>query len=153
LDDEDDGATPLLSRPRRWLRIAKFLASMAAIGITMALAWDYSGLRAAYGDLGWLPLSSLSSQGASKPQPEDQIVRVTRELEALKKGVSDLSAGVQQIAVSNAALQTGQQELRQRISALPASSNWYSDPTALQLRFAIPHRPAPASAPRAAPPE
>jgi len=96
---------------------------------------------------GQLCLGFRASRG--KPQPEDQLARIAQELEGLKKSISDLS--MQQLAASNAALQVGQQELRQRISSLPASSHWYSDPAALRLRFALPQKPpAPTPAARAA---
>jgi len=151
---QDDEAAPPVSRPRSRLRGARFVAVMAAIGAGLALAWHFSGLRAAQGNLAWPSLSSLSLQGPSRPEPEDRFARIAGELEALKKSVSELSAGVQQIAASNAALQASQQELRQRILMPPASSHWYSDPAALRLQFALPQRPAAVAAtPRAAPPE
>jgi len=167
-DDDEDAAwqdeaivPPPASKLRTLLRMAGFVITMVSIGAGMAVAWEYSGLRSASANLAWPEFPSLSASApaaapapapvASKPQPDDQFARVTHELEGLKQNVAALSGAMQQLAAINAALQAGQQELRQRISSLPASSHWYSDHAALRLRFAIAHKPpAPAPAARAA---
>jgi hypothetical protein len=164
-DDEDAAwqdetiVPPPVSKLRTLLRMAGFVITMVGIGSGMAVAWEYSGLRMASANLAWPEFPSLSASApaappapaaaASKPQPDDQLARVTHELEGLKQNVAALTGAMQQLAATNAALQAGQQELRQRISSLPASSYWYSDHAALRLRFAIQHKP-PAPAARAA---
>jgi hypothetical protein len=151
--DEDIPHLPR-GRIRGLVRSTSFAVCMVVIGSSLAMAWEYSGLRAASASLAWPDIASVWAPGPSQPQPEDQLARLVRELETLKKGVSELSVGMQQLAASNAALQAGQHELRQRLSSLPPNSHWYSDPVALRLRFSLPHRPAtPAPTARAAAPE
>ena len=148
---QDIPASRARQRPR-WLRLGAFVLSMVAIGTGLALVWHYSGLRRWSGELAWPAFAAAAPKSAS--QPEEQLARIVRELDALKKSISDFGAGQQQITASIAALQAGQQELRQRISSIQAGSHWYSDPAALKLRFAIRQKPAAvASAPRAATPD
>ena len=138
-----------------WLRASGFVLGSIAAGVALALAWHYSGLRERAGDLSWSStLAASPAQGASKPEAEDQLARILRELDALKKSVSDLSTGQQQIRGTVAALQASQQDLRQRISSAQAGSHWHSDVAALRLRFAIQQKPVTVgSAPRAPAPE
>ena len=138
-----------------WLRASGFVLGSIAAGAVLALAWHYSGLRERAGDLSWSStLAASPAQGASKPGAEDQLARILRELDALKKSVSDLSTGQQQIRGTVAALQASQQDLRQRISSAQAGSHWHSDVAALRLRFAIQPKPVTVgSAPRAPAPE
>jgi hypothetical protein len=137
-----------------WLRASGFVLGSIAAGAVLALAWHHSGLRERAGDLSWPTLAASPAQGASKPGAEDQLAHILRELDALKKSVSDLSTGQQQIRGTVAALQASQQDLRQRISSAQAGSHWHSDVAALRLRFAIQPKPVTVgSIPRAPAPE
>jgi hypothetical protein len=111
---------------------------MILIGVGLALAWDYSGLRGEAVDLSQ-PAAAAQQQSATppKPEPDARLARLLDELDALKKSISELKAGMQQLAAADAALQAGQQELRQRMAAGPASAYWYSDLAALQMRFVV----------------
>jgi hypothetical protein len=156
-DDEDatwQDEEPLPPPPSRFQSLRQmtaFVIAMMAIGAVSALAWEYSGLRAASAGLAWPAFASVPAVPvAGKPQPEEQLAGIARELGDLKKSVGELTKAMQQLAASNGALQAGQQELRQRISTLPASSHWYSDTAALRLRFATPQPKPPAPAARAA---
>jgi hypothetical protein len=152
-DQEENPKSKADVSPAR-LRASGFVLGSIAIGVALALAWHYSGLRERAGDLSWPTLAASPAQGASKRGAEDQLARILRELDALKKSVNDLSTGQQQIRGTVAALQASQQDLRQRISTAPAGSHWHSDVAALRLQFAIQQKPVTVgSAPRAPAPE
>lgn len=153
-NDEEESPVSKADVSPAWLRASGFVLGSIAAGAVLALAWHHSGLRERAGDLSWPTLAASPAQGASKPGAEDQLARILRELDALKKSVGDLSTGQHQIRGTVAALQASQQDLRQRISSAQAGSHWHSDVAALRLRFAIQQKPVTVgSAPRAPAPE
>ena len=153
-NDEEENPESKADVSPAWLRASGFVLGSIAAGAMLALTWHHSGLRERAGDLSWPILAASPAQGASKAEAEDQLARILRELDALKKSVTDLSTGQQQIKGTVAALQASQQELRQRISTAQAGSHWHSDVAALRLQFAIQQKPVTVgSAPRAPAPE
>ena len=119
---------------RRFLPSIRFLSSMAALGIVLALGWRYSGVEKwAIGAL-QPTTASQTATGSAASAPESDMARSKRELEALKKTVGELAAANQEMAAKIAALQAGQQDLRQRPSGPPLTP-WYSDLTTMKYRM------------------
>jgi hypothetical protein len=132
-DEEDEEETVESSGIRRFLPSLRFASSMAALGIVLALGWRYSGAEQ------WAIGALHPATGSAASDPENDLARSKRELEALKKTVGELTAANQEMAAKIAALQAGQQELRQRPSGPPLTP-WYSDLTAMKYRMVSENR-------------
>jgi hypothetical protein len=125
-----------ICRPRA-LPSVRLLAVTAALGVALALMWRSTGILP--GQF-WPAAPEPAPQSASNPTTEERFSQLAQEPAALKKSISELASAQQQSIAGIAALQAGQQELRQRTSV--AYSYWYSEPA---LRFAT--RPAPSVSP------
>jgi hypothetical protein len=144
--DEELRSPPLRQRPA-WLRFGVFLAGMSLIGASLAFGFDHSGLRAHAAAWSWPAAVPQFGTSPPKPQADDRLTSALAEIGALHRSVSELNAKVQQLATTNAALQTGEQELRQRMASPRANAYWYSDPAALGLRFVAHQRRLAAASP------
>jgi hypothetical protein len=97
---------------------------MLAVGVGLAFGWRYSGLEQwAYSPAGSTAQAAQGVQGAATP--ESELSRVGREVDALKKRISELAAANQQLTANIAALQAGQQDLRQRTPNVLANG-WHA---------------------------
>jgi hypothetical protein len=133
---------------RRFLPSMRFLSGMATLGVVLALGWRYSGVEKwAIGAL-QPAAASQAATGTAAPAPESELVRTTRELDALKKTVGELAAANQQMAAKIAALQASQQELLQRPAGPPLTS-WSSGPATMKYRIVADPRPTGSITPRA----
>ena len=133
---------------RRFLPSLPFLSGMAALGIVLALGWRYSGVEKWAINALQPAAASQAATAASAPAPESELARTTRELDALKKTVGELSAANQQMAAKIAALQASQQELLLRPSGPPLTS-WSSGPATMKYRIVADPRTTGSIAPRA----
>ena len=88
---------------------------MAVFGLVLALGC-YAGSRKLFGDS--TPSASPSPSAAISQPVEGELARSLREIEALKKALSEQSGTNQQMAASIAALRSDQQELRQQMTAI-----------------------------------
>ena len=138
-DEEEEEETVESSGVRRFLPSLRFVSGMAALGVVLALGWRYSGAEQwAIGAL-QPTATSQTATGSAASAPESDLAKSKRELEALKKTVGELAAANQEMAAKIAALQAGQQELRQRPSGPPLTP-WYSDLTAMKYRMVSENR-------------
>jgi hypothetical protein len=144
----DDGAEydelPAENEGRGWLRLGGFVVGMAAIGASMAVLWHYFSLQRLPS---WSAAIAWTTPKASEPANDGHLVRLMRELEALKQSFGALDSAQQQMRGAIATLQADQQELRRR-TAPATAAYWYSNPAALSLQVPVaPRRTAAAVAP------
>jgi hypothetical protein len=140
-------------------RIAALWLGMAVLGVVLALVWRSVGAQLWSDTQEWLsfaaPSSSSASSAALSPSPnsaplspsassliEEQLGRIARDLDALKKNIDELRAAQQQNVTNVTSLHAAQQELQRRLSSFQ-SPRWYSDLAPLT------HPPAPAKKPAA----
>jgi hypothetical protein len=132
--DQDSG------RNRRLFPSGVFLLSMAALGVTLALIWrNVDGYRWSNVQL-WPTFSAQPAQSTSNSELEQQIARLVQEVDALKKNVSELGAGQQQIAARIASLQASQRAVY-----------WYGSPVDLMYPLAAAQRPGSLAPPKQSP--
>jgi uncharacterized protein HemX len=110
----------------RLLPSAWALLAMTVLGVVAALFWRNFDPQLLDARL-WSDPSTQPSRVAGDPGSADQLGHLTREVDALKKDISELGVAQQQIIANIAALQA-HQEL-QRKSSFQAS--WYSGPATL----------------------
>ena len=133
LDEEFSGANKQVApkpeyRPRRRRRrYVWFLLLSALLAVTSAVIWPNNALQL------WSFAQLLPSPSAEQTaiRSDAGSAEPLIELDALKKEISELRYGQQQISAEITALQTAQQEL-QRSSVKAAS--WYSEPNALRYQ-------------------
>jgi hypothetical protein len=134
IDDEFGPESSDLSRdhtseeepvPFRPLRAAALWLSMAVLGIMLALVWRNVGAQVWSDAQRWLASAAGSTSSKSSPV-EEQLGRIVRELDVIKKNLDELRAAQQQTAANVTFLQAGEEELRQRVSSFPRA-HWYSD--------------------------
>jgi hypothetical protein len=121
-----------LEKDGRLFPSARSLLGIAILGVILALLWRNLDPQL-WAERLWSGPIAQPSEVASTPASGDQLGHLERELNALKKNVSELATAQQQIAASIAALQT-QQELQRRSSF--QASFWYSNPAALMSQIA-----------------
>jgi TolA-binding protein len=131
---------------------------MAALGVVLALLWRSIGAQL-WSDtqkpLSFAAASSSSaSSAASSPSAsspiEEQLGRIARDLDSLRKNIDELRAAQQQTVTNVTSLQAAQQELQRRASSLQ-SPHWYSDSGLLTHPTAPAKKPAAAAAPKRVP--
>jgi hypothetical protein len=141
--DEEFGREPVAvlrgQQRKGGLRFSRLIVLLLGAGFigALALAW----LNAE----GWLHFEVQSApsglQLASREGPDEQIGRLRREIETLKKEIGELTDAQEQAADTIASLKTAAQDSRE-----PASSTyWYSDLAALHYGVPSPPRPTTAS--------
>jgi hypothetical protein len=143
--DEEFGREPVAilrgQRRKGRLRFSIFVALLLCAGAASALAFAWRN-----GD-SWLPFDVQSAslpQLASREGADDQVVRLRRQVEALRKEIGDLTEA-QQRATDTIASLRAEQDAREPA----ASAYWYSDLGALNFGIANP-RPAGAAPARSA---
>jgi len=99
----------------RFVALLGLLFGMGVVGV-LALAW---------------PLAAVSSRPDNRS--DEQIDKVMRERDSLKRQISELTAAQQKTVATIASLEATVQELRQRV---PSDQYWYSDLAALYVRIA-----------------
>jgi hypothetical protein len=110
------------TKPRIWTFVG--LAVTAAIISALAVTWS--------GDGGPFRLEvAPSSEAPAADASKDQIDRLTRQIEALKQEIRELTEAQHQAASTIAILKAAEQEARSA-----AAAYWYSDLTA--LHFGVP---------------
>jgi hypothetical protein len=137
--DEEFGREPvaILRGQRRKLRLrfSALVVLLLGAGIASALALAWLNTE------GWLRFevqsAPSSQQYASREGSDEQIGRLRREVEALKKEIGELTEAQQQAADTIASLKAGEQEPRDPA----ASAYWYSDLAALHFGIVSPPRP------------
>jgi hypothetical protein len=121
---------PEAERGGRLIRSVGHLLGLTVLGIVLAL------LCSSFGDQLWSDMrfwsgsSGQPTQGASNFGSAEQLSHALRELDALKKDVSELGAMYEQMAASITALQAGQQEQRGT-----SFQGWYSNSAVLMSRI------------------
>ena len=129
--DQDSGSG------RRLFPSVAFFVGMAVLGVTLALIWRivdghlWSNMQL------WPTFGAQPAQSTSNSGFEQQIARLVQEVDALKKDVSELGAGQQQIAAGIASLQASRQ---------PAY--WYGNPAVLMYPMAAAQRPGSLARPK-----
>jgi hypothetical protein len=123
--DEEFGREPvavLRGQRRKKLRFSAVIGAALGAAIITALAWPWinadGGLRSEV--LALLPSipRSTAREGAA-----EQVDRLVREVESLKREIADLTEARQQAVDRIASLEAGEQESRDH----PTSVYWYSD--------------------------
>jgi hypothetical protein len=127
-----------------------FVLGSAVLGIVLAFVWRYTDVQQWSTAQWWPAFAAQSTKSESKQGPEEQLMRIIGELEALKKITSDLGAAQQQTGSIIASLQASQQDLQKRASSAQAGPHWYSDPALLMLK---PRASAPTKSITGAPPQ
>jgi TolA-binding protein len=142
-------------------RVAALWFGMAVLGVVLAFAWHSVDAEK------WLsfaaPSSSSASSAASSPSAssaasspsasspaEEQLGRIARDLDVLKKNIDELRAAQQQTVNNVTSLQAAQQELQRRASSVQ-SSRWYSDSALLTHPAAPAKKPVAVVAPKRVP--
>jgi hypothetical protein len=145
--DEEFGREPaaILRGQRRKgrLRVSALVVLLLGAGVVSALALAWLNTK------GWLRFevqsAPSSQQYATREGSDEQIDRLRREVEALKKEIGDLTQAQQQSDDTITSLKAGEQEPRDPVS----SAYWYSDLAA--RHFGVESQPMPgmvAPAPR-----
>jgi hypothetical protein len=99
---------------------------MAFLGVILAVVWQTS----LWSDpQRWLALAAGLASGTGNPV-EEQLSRITGELDVLKRNMNEFRAAQQQTSANVAFLQATQQEFQQRVSSLQGGA-WYADLAAL----------------------
>jgi hypothetical protein len=131
-DDFEDEPVDESSPARTWqfLPSPRFAAAMLALGVALALGWRYSGLE----QWAFAPPTNTAQAAQVAAPPEGELARMGRELDALKKTINELSAVNQQLTAHIAALQAGQQELKQR-SVNVQASGWHAQADAMKYQM------------------
>jgi hypothetical protein len=127
--DEEFGQDPVAilraqrrqARMRTWTLIV--LAMVAGLIGALALAWSTFGdrLRVA------LQAAPPSLQSATRQEPNEDVVRLLRQVDELRSEIRDLTQARQQAADTIAALEAA----AQATPSPPPAAYWYSDPAAL----------------------
>jgi hypothetical protein len=144
-----DNAIEEEPRHFRPFRVVALWLSMAALGVVLALVWRNIGTQAWSDTQRWLAFAASSASSKSSPV-EEQLGRIVRDLDGLKKNMDELRAVQQQTAANVTFLQAGEQELRQRMSSF-SGTHWYSDLGILIYRTAAEKKPAAAASPKLMP--
>jgi TolA-binding protein len=121
---------------------------MAVLGVVLAFAWR--GVDAEKWQSFAAPSSSSANSAASSPASnsvEEQLGRIARDLDAVKKNIDELRAVQQQNVNNVTSLQAAQQELQRRASSVQ-SSRWFSDSALLTHPAAPAKKPVAVVAPR-----
>ncbi len=105
--------------PRRFRSVGLWLG-MAVLGVILAVVWQTSLWSDAKR---WL---ALAAGPASGNPLEEQLSRITGELDVLKRNMDEFRAAQQQTTANVASLQATQQEFQQRASSLQGAA-WYAD--------------------------
>ena len=129
--DEEFGQDPVAilraqrrqARMRTWTLIV--LAMVAGLIGALALAWSTFGdrLRVA------LQAAPPSLQSATRQEPNEDVVRLLRQVDELRSEIRDLTQARQQAADTIAALEAA----AQATPSPPPAAYWYSDPAVLRL--------------------
>jgi hypothetical protein len=126
--DEEFGREPaavVRGQRRRKMRFSAVIGAALGAAIITALAWPWvnadGGLRSEVQALLSIPRSPAREESA------EQIDRLVREVETLKKEIADLAEARQQAVDRIASLEAGEQESREQ----HGSVYWYSDLAAL----------------------
>jgi hypothetical protein len=133
-------------------RVAALWIGMAVLGVVLAFAWHSVDAQK------WLsfaaPSSSSAGSAASSPSAsspvEEQLGRIARDLDVLKKNIDEIRAAQQQNVATVTSLQAAQQELQRRVTSVQ-SSRWYSDSALLTHPTAPAKKPAAVAAPKRVP--
>lgn len=133
--DEEFAQDPeaiLRERRRRIIRrLWTFVAIVLGVGTiaALALAWSKADGRLRLELQSVVPLPHSASREGS----DDELGRLRREVDALRREIGDLTQAQQQATDAIAALQAAEQDARSRI---PPPAYWYSNPSALSLSIA-----------------
>jgi TolA-binding protein len=149
LDEEFGGANKQVvpeqdyqpNRPRR--RYVWFLLASAVLAVTSAVIWPNALQLWSFAQ----SLPSSSAEQIASPSSAGSAEQF-KELDSLKKGISELRDWQQQISAEITVLQSAHQELQR--SSVKAMS-WYSEPNALRYQRAAPKPRAAALRNRTAP--
>jgi hypothetical protein len=135
--DEEFGREPvamLRGQRRKKLRFSAVIGAVLGAAIITALAWPWvnadEGLRSEIQALLPSIQRSTAREGAA-----EQVDRLVREVESLKREIADLTEARQQAADRIASLEAGEQESREHLSSI----YWYSDLAV--LNYALQPRP------------
>jgi hypothetical protein len=129
---------------------------MAVLGVVLALLWRSIGAQLWSDTQTWFAAASsaIASSAASSPSAsspvEEQLGRIARDLDALKKNIDELRAAHQQTVTNVTSLQAAQQDLQRRVSSFQ-SPRWYSDLAPLTHPTAPAKKPAVVAAPKRVP--
>jgi len=134
-------------------RVAVLWFGMAVLGVALAFVWRSTGAQLWSGTETSLSFAAGSASGtASAPSNsvEEQLGRIARDLDTLKKNIDELRAVQQQTVANVTSLQGAQQELQRRVSSVQ-SSRWYSDSALLTHPAAPAKKPVAVVAPKRVP--
>jgi hypothetical protein len=135
--DEEFGREPvavLRGHRRRRLRFSTVLGAVLGAAIITALAWPWISADGRLRS----EIEALMPAAGTRDAADEQINRLVREVDVLKKEVADLTEERQQAAERIASLEAAEQEPRE----LSPSAYWYSNLAALNYGMAAPPRPS-----------
>jgi hypothetical protein len=129
--DEEFGREPvavLRGHRRRRLRFSTLLGAVIGAAIITALAWPWISADGRLRS----EVQALMPAAGNRDAADEQVNRLVREVDALKKEVADLTEERQQAAERIASLEAAEQEPGDH----PPSAYWYSNLAALNYGMA-----------------
>jgi hypothetical protein len=103
---------------RMWNTVTTASRRDAFLGVILAVVWQTSLWSDAQR---WLALAAGLASGTGNPV-EEQLSRITGELDVLKRNMDEFRAAQQQTSANVASLQATQQEFQQRVSSLQGAA-------------------------------
>jgi hypothetical protein len=112
---------------RRMLRSLTRFSIAALIGVSVTLGWQSYGdaakemVIARAPTLAWLLSTSKTKPATISPGPVQQLEALAFNLDVVRRSVEQLAAKQEQIVQNFAALQTNQEDIREKVSSTPPS--------------------------------